>query len=61
MNVLQEVQAGRLDVNIAGFAMGNSWISPIDSTLTWGPLLYQMVGKSSAENFNRLAMLCKEI
>jgi serine carboxypeptidase 1 len=25
-----------------GFAMGNSWISPIDSTLTWGPLLYWM-------------------
>jgi serine carboxypeptidase 1 len=29
-------------MRLMGFAMGNSWISPIDSTLTWGHLLYQM-------------------
>jgi len=25
--------------------MGNSWVSPIDSTTTWGDLLYQMVSE----------------
>jgi len=23
--------------------MGNAWVSPVDSTMTWGPLLYEMV------------------
>ncbi|XP_052754687.1 retinoid-inducible serine carboxypeptidase-like [Galleria mellonella] len=32
-------QQGRLKSNISGIAMGNAWISPVDSTLTWGPLL----------------------
>jgi len=41
--VAQEIKLGKLDANLVAFAMGNAWISPIDSTMTWGPLLYQMV------------------
>ena len=37
------VEAGDVNMNIAGLAMGNSWIHPVDSTINWGPLLYYMV------------------
>jgi len=43
--VVQEIRQGTVEANLVAFAMGNSWISPVDSTLTWGPLLYQMVTK----------------
>ncbi|KAL0880821.1 hypothetical protein ABMA27_002006 [Loxostege sticticalis] len=32
-------QAGTIRSNLKGIAMGNAWISPVDATLTWGPLL----------------------
>ncbi|XP_028034257.1 retinoid-inducible serine carboxypeptidase-like, partial [Bombyx mandarina] len=32
-------KAGTIRSNLKGIAMGNAWISPVDSTLTWGPLL----------------------
>ena len=34
---------GDVNMNVAGFAMGNSWIHPVDSTINWGPFLYWMV------------------
>ncbi|MEE6507014.1 hypothetical protein FKM82_007944 [Ascaphus truei] len=36
------VQAGSIKCNFAGAALGDSWISPIDSVLTWGPYLYSI-------------------
>ncbi|KAJ1269667.1 hypothetical protein BS78_07G229000 [Paspalum vaginatum] len=39
---LKAVQQGRLRADIAGVALGDSWISPIDFVESWGPLLYQM-------------------
>lgn len=36
----QNIQAGNITCNFKGFAMGDSWISPIDSTVTWAPYLY---------------------
>ncbi|XP_045532548.1 retinoid-inducible serine carboxypeptidase-like [Pieris brassicae] len=32
-------QNGTIRSNLRGIAMGNAWISPVDATLTWGPLL----------------------
>ncbi|CAF4848862.1 unnamed protein product [Pieris macdunnoughi] len=32
-------QSGTIRSNLRGIAMGNAWISPVDATLTWGPLL----------------------
>ncbi|XP_026315470.1 retinoid-inducible serine carboxypeptidase-like [Hyposmocoma kahamanoa] len=32
-------QNGTIGSNLRGVAMGNAWISPVDATLTWGPLL----------------------
>ena len=30
-----------IQCNFKGVALGDSWISPVDSTLSWGPYLYQ--------------------
>ncbi|XP_048820877.1 retinoid-inducible serine carboxypeptidase [Lagopus muta] len=34
------VQEGSIKCNFAGVALGDSWISPLDSVLSWGPYLY---------------------
>jgi serine carboxypeptidase 1 len=56
-----EIQAGTMEATVAGFAMGNSWISPVDSTMTWGPLLYQMslVDDQGYDAIQRSAELCQ--
>ncbi|KAI5633232.1 serine carboxypeptidase domain-containing protein [Phthorimaea operculella] len=37
---MKEAEAnGTISSNLRGIAMGNSWISPVDATLTWAPLL----------------------
>ncbi|XP_036445928.1 retinoid-inducible serine carboxypeptidase [Colossoma macropomum] len=36
----EAVQKGSIKCNFAGVALGDSWISPLDSVLTWGPYLY---------------------
>ncbi|GFO38099.1 carboxypeptidase [Plakobranchus ocellatus] len=34
------IQAEKIALNFKGFAMGDSWISPVDSVNSWGPYLY---------------------
>ena len=34
------IKRGEIDVNFVGVALGDSWISPVDTVLTWGPYLY---------------------
>ncbi|XP_048179838.1 retinoid-inducible serine carboxypeptidase [Corvus hawaiiensis] len=34
------VQKGTIKCNFRGTALGDSWISPLDSVLSWGPYLY---------------------
>ncbi|XP_040190444.1 retinoid-inducible serine carboxypeptidase [Rana temporaria] len=36
------VLAGDIKCNFGGVALGDSWISPIDSVLSWGPYLYSI-------------------
>ncbi|XP_029401993.1 retinoid-inducible serine carboxypeptidase [Mus pahari] len=38
----QAVQQGTIKCNFSGVALGDSWISPVDSVLSWGPYLYSM-------------------
>lgn len=38
--LLKAIDAKTILCNFKGVAMGDSWISPIDSVLTWGPYLY---------------------
>ncbi|XP_063963708.1 retinoid-inducible serine carboxypeptidase-like [Lytechinus pictus] len=37
--LLQAIDAGKVKVDFKGFAMGDSWISPVDYVMTWGPYL----------------------
>ncbi|XP_016062700.1 PREDICTED: retinoid-inducible serine carboxypeptidase isoform X1 [Miniopterus natalensis] len=36
------IQQGTIKCNFSGVALGDSWISPVDSVLSWGPYLYSM-------------------
>ncbi|XP_044531006.1 retinoid-inducible serine carboxypeptidase [Gracilinanus agilis] len=36
------IQNGHIKCKFSGVALGDSWISPIDSVLSWGPYLYSM-------------------
>ncbi|XP_053309002.1 retinoid-inducible serine carboxypeptidase [Spea bombifrons] len=38
----KDIQAGSIKCNFGGVALGDSWISPIDSVLSWGPYLYSI-------------------
>uniref|UniRef100_A0A8C9SRG1 Carboxypeptidase n=1 Tax=Scleropages formosus TaxID=113540 RepID=A0A8C9SRG1_SCLFO len=40
MELTEAVSQGKIKCNFAGVALGDSWISPLDSVLTWGPYLY---------------------
>jgi len=40
---LQAIKAGDVEVPLKGVDLGDSWVSPIDSVLTWAPFLLQMV------------------
>lgn len=58
---VKEVKLGNIQSNISGVGMGNFWISPIDSTLSWGPFLYQMslVDEDGLAAINHQARLTK--
>ncbi|KAF0898422.1 hypothetical protein E2562_007258 [Oryza meyeriana var. granulata] len=57
---LNAIHAGRLAANLAGVALGNSWISPEDSVLSWGPLLYQ-VSRLDENGLNLCDRLAQQI
>ncbi|KAL2101497.1 hypothetical protein ACEWY4_003258 [Coilia grayii] len=40
LELTKAISSGGIKCNFAGVALGDSWISPIDSVLTWGPYLY---------------------
>lgn len=39
----QEIKAGTIESNLVGAGLGDSWVSPIDSVLTWAPYLLHVV------------------
>lgn len=38
-----EIVSGKIESNLITVAMGDAWISPMDSTLSWAPYLLQLV------------------
>eukprot|EP00062_Callorhinchus_milii_P025084 gi/632985677/ref/XP_007909818.1/ PREDICTED: retinoid-inducible serine carboxypeptidase [Callorhinchus milii] len=40
--LVQAVQRNEIHCRFAGVSLGDSWISPLDSVLSWGPYLYSM-------------------
>ncbi|XP_067004537.1 retinoid-inducible serine carboxypeptidase [Anabrus simplex] len=53
----KDIEAGNVQVNLKGVGLGDSWISPIDSVLTWAPfLLYTgVVDYEGARNIHESA------
>ncbi|XP_076266199.1 retinoid-inducible serine carboxypeptidase-like [Rhynchophorus ferrugineus] len=49
----QESKAGNVNCNLKGIALGDSWISPIDSLISWPNYLYNL-GFLDTEEFNTL-------
>ena len=41
--LFQAIKGKKLQANFKGVAMGDSWVSPVDSCLTWGPYLLNIV------------------
>lgn len=49
----REIETGQIESNLITVAMGDAWISPIDSTLSWAPYLLQLVSnETKARCFN---------
>lgn len=44
-----EIENGKIESNLITVAMGDAWISPVDSTLSWAPYLLQMVSEIEHE------------
>lgn len=40
LELTKAISQGTVKCNFAGVALGDSWISPLDSVMTWGPYLY---------------------
>ncbi|OAD53440.1 Retinoid-inducible serine carboxypeptidase, partial [Eufriesea mexicana] len=53
---------GKIKSNLRGVALGDAWISPIDSVMTWAPFLLAtgMVDNDGYEKINKAAQLTKE-
>lgn len=53
----QAISAGKIKVNFKGLALGDSWISPIDSTLAWAPyiLTNSIIDESGYNKINEAA------
>jgi len=57
----QAIAAAEIPCTFKGIALGDSWISGLDSVLTWGPYLYgtSMVDSIGLEKINDAAQLTK--
>uniref|UniRef100_A0AC11EN79 Serine carboxypeptidase 1 n=1 Tax=Ovis aries TaxID=9940 RepID=A0AC11EN79_SHEEP len=42
LELQKAIQQGAIQCNFAGVALGDAWISPINSVLSWGPFLYSV-------------------
>uniref|UniRef100_A0A8C8RAN1 Carboxypeptidase n=1 Tax=Pelusios castaneus TaxID=367368 RepID=A0A8C8RAN1_9SAUR len=42
LELYKAIQSGSIECNFVGAALGDSWISPLDSVLSWGPYLYSI-------------------
>lgn len=53
------IKDGDVDVPLKGVALGDSWVSPIDSVLTWAPFLLQM-GFVDTKGYNTIDSYAKQ-
>ncbi|XP_044014632.1 retinoid-inducible serine carboxypeptidase-like [Aphidius gifuensis] len=57
----KEQENKKIESNLKGIALGNPWISPIDSTLSWAPFLLQtgLIDYTDYEKINKQALEMK--
>ncbi|KAJ3693058.1 hypothetical protein LUZ60_012153 [Juncus effusus] len=62
LSIVKAINAGKLNIKFGGVALGDSWISPEDFVLSWGPLLFDVsrLDNNGAEKSNSLAVKIKE-
>ncbi|CAN6469659.1 unnamed protein product [Victoria cruziana] len=61
--VYDAIQSGKLQMQLGGVALGDSWISPEDFVLSWGPLLKDVsrLDLKTAEEATRMAAEIQEV
>ncbi|WOL13303.1 serine carboxypeptidase-like 51 [Canna indica] len=62
LSILKAIKAGKLKLNFGGVALGDSWISPEDFVLSWGPLLLDVsrLDKKDSEKSNILSQKIRQ-
>jgi len=57
------ISNGEINLNFQGLAMGDSWISPVDFTNSWGPYLYStsIVSWSGYEKITKAAKVVEDL
>ncbi|XP_021692100.2 serine carboxypeptidase-like 51 isoform X2 [Hevea brasiliensis] len=62
LSALKAIEAGTLKLKVGGVALGDSWISPEDFVLSWGPLLKDMslLDKKDFEIVDSMAQKIKQ-
>lgn len=58
----QAIKDGDVKAKLGGVALGDSWISPLDSVLSWGPVLkyFSRIDENQEEIINRQAKTIQE-
>ncbi|XP_069577697.1 retinoid-inducible serine carboxypeptidase [Brachyistius frenatus] len=62
LDLTKAVATGTVKCNFAGVALGDSWISPLDSVMTWAPYLYttSLLDDYGLEDVGRAAEAVKQ-
>lgn len=62
LSVVEAIKAGELNLTFGGIALGDSWISPEDFVLSWGPLLKDVsrLDINGEEKSNSLAQVIQK-
>ncbi|KAK9939970.1 hypothetical protein M0R45_016649 [Rubus argutus] len=62
LSTLKAIEEGKLKLRLGGVALGDSWISPEDFVLSWGPLLKDVsrIDDNGLEKSNSVAQEIKE-
>ncbi|OIV99300.1 hypothetical protein TanjilG_17110 [Lupinus angustifolius] len=62
LSVFKAIQEKRLKLILGGVALGNSWISPEDFVLSWGPLLKDLsrIDENGLQESNKIALKIKQ-
>ncbi|KAM5584310.1 serine carboxypeptidase-like 51 [Rosa sericea] len=62
LSAIKAIEEGTLKLRLGGVALGDSWISPEDFVLSWGPLLKDVsrIDDNGLEKSNSVAQLIKQ-